>query len=147
MRTVVARGGTCRREPDIFIRRIPPTAAHFGSQRVRQAYDEFARPGRLAIWLMILPAILLGRRRLLRAGTVAAVSIVVAEIGRRSSNGRHHFHWSSSWAAPLWVGERAVCAWVAVLCRARGGVRYGDGRLRRAANRTGRLRRDLGPAS
>jgi hypothetical protein len=36
--------------------------------------------------------------------------------------------------APLWVVERAVCSWLALWARARGGVPYRDGRLRKAAS-------------
>jgi hypothetical protein len=45
--------------------------------------------------------------------------------------------------APLWLAERAVCSWLAVGARLRGGVRYGDGRLPLAAH----PRRALRPAA
>jgi hypothetical protein len=44
--------------------------------------------------------------------------------------------------APLWVLERGVCAWLAVLQRLRfGGVRYGDSVIPRAAHSERALRR------
>ena len=33
---------------DLYVARAPPSAAHFRSQRVRQAYDDFAIPARMA---------------------------------------------------------------------------------------------------
>ncbi len=42
--------------------------------------------------------------------------------------------------APLWLAERAVCSWLAVGSRLRGGVRYGDRRLRLAAHSARELR-------
>lgn len=141
MRTVEARGGRCRRCPDLLVRRLPPTTEHFAGQRVRQAYDELARPARLLTWLSVLPALLLGRQRGRRAALVAAAAIMTAERGRRVDGGRQYFPWTSSLLAPLWVAERAVCSWLALAARARGGVRYADGRLRRAATPLAQLRR------
>ena len=134
MRTVEASGGRCLRRPDLYVRRIPPTTRHFLGQRVRQAYDEWARPLRLAMWLSVLPALALSRHRRAAVLTSAATLIGVAEAGRRTSGGRTRFHWTCSAFAPLWVAERAVCAWLAVLARCRGGVPYAGGRLQRAAN-------------
>ena len=56
VRTVVAAGGREVLLDDLFVARRPPTSRHFWSQRVRQAYDELARPGRLAWQLALLPA-------------------------------------------------------------------------------------------
>jgi hypothetical protein len=47
VRTVEAVGGRSVSAPDLFVRRLPPETPHFWGQRVRQAYDEFARPLRL----------------------------------------------------------------------------------------------------
>ncbi|MFI6026574.1 glycosyltransferase [Amycolatopsis magusensis] len=63
IRTVQARGGTVRHAPALLVRRLPPAARVFLSQRVRQAYDSFAQPARLAAELAILPvAAALARR-------------------------------------------------------------------------------------
>ncbi|WP_314149854.1 glycosyltransferase family 2 protein, partial [uncultured Leifsonia sp.] len=59
IRTVRAAGGRHLAADDLFVRRRPPTARHFASQRVRQAYDSLAQPARLAAELLILPAVLL----------------------------------------------------------------------------------------
>ncbi|MDP9416448.1 MAG: glycosyltransferase family 2 protein, partial [Actinomycetota bacterium] len=65
MRTVRAYGGVVLRPLDVYVVRRPPEARRFLSQRVRQAYDDLAQPGRLAAELGIVPAVLtaLARRR------------------------------------------------------------------------------------
>jgi glycosyl transferase family 21 len=145
MRTVRASGGRVASPLDLYVRRMPPSAAHFLSQRVRQAYDDFALPGRMALWLSVVPtgAALLQRRRygLLGLG-VAVAPVAIAEAGRRRAGGRRVFPPSTSWFAPLWLTERAVCAWVAVANRAlRGGQPYGAMRIARAATPPRQLRR------
>jgi hypothetical protein len=55
VRTVLAGGGRELVAQDLYIKRLPPPAGHFLSQRVRQAYDEWARPGRLLVQLNLFP--------------------------------------------------------------------------------------------
>ena len=113
----------------------PPSLRHFYGQRVRQAYDSFAQPGRLAAELALLPLVVAGTARTRMAMPVAAgVAIMMAERGRRRDGGRTVYPWSRALYAPLWVAERAVCSWLAVGCFLRGGVRYSGGRLRTAAH-------------
>lgn len=143
IRTVRAAGGTIVEAPDLYVRRLPPTARHFRSQRVRQAYDDFSLPARFAVELALGPAIVIAvsRRRLwpLVAGTVGAVA--VAEWGRRRAGGRAAFAASASAFAPAWVIERAACVWAAVALRAlRGGVPYAGWVVRRAATSERELR-------
>lgn len=148
IRTVRAVGGVCAARPDIFVRRLPPTTGHFVGQRVRQAYDEFARPWRLAAFLAVAPtAIVTARRRPFALALVAAGTVAIGEAGRRSNGGRTHFPVSTSWFTPLWLLERAVCAWAALWMRARGGVVYHGRRLPRAANAPGDLRRRVGSST
>lgn len=107
-----AVGGTVVAVPGLYVRRLPPTARHFWSQRVRQAYDSFAVPGRLAAELALLPmAVASAARR--RAGPLVAaggLAVAVAEVGRRRAGGAAVFPASSSVLAPLWLAERAVCS-------------------------------------
>lgn len=126
VRTVKAAGGTEACPLDLYVLRRPPSTARFWSQRVRQAYDEHARPLRLIAWLAVLPAILLGTQRSVWVSVAAsAVVIIAAEIGRRRAGGAQVFPFTASLAAPLWVCERAVCAWLAVVARfALGGIPY-----------------------
>jgi hypothetical protein len=136
IRTVQAAGGTVHTPLDLYVARRPPSTAHFLSQRVRQAYDDFAIPARMGVWLSILPATawLLARRRGRWVGAGAAASVALAELGRRRANGRDHFPPSGSLLAPAWLTERAICSWLAVGAKARGGVRYGEVRLPVAGN-------------
>lgn len=143
VRTIEAAGGLSATPLDLFVERRPPTARHFLSQRVRQAYDEWARPKRLLTQLTLLPAAFaLARSGRLRLAGAAIVAIVAAEAGRRRGGGRAAFPASSSLWAPAWLAERAITAWLAVgsrlIC---GGVRYRNGRLRHAATPRGKLER------
>lgn len=142
VRTVIAAGGKEAVRPGVYVRRLPSTVSHFWSQRVRQAYDEFARPFRLVIQLSILPAaffLWLWHPWLLAA--VVMLVIGMAEIGRIKSGGRKFFPADASLFAVLWLGERAVCSWLAVGSRVfLGGVRYKGTLLRRAATSPGVLR-------
>jgi hypothetical protein len=150
MRTVSGAGGTVLTPLDLYVARCPPSSAHFFSQRVRQAYDDFAIPVRLAFFLAALPWALrqaAARRRSAAArslGAAALALIAAAEAGRRRAGGGERFPASSSLLAPAWVAERSLCAWLAVAARLRGGVRYGDVRLRRAASSPRALRRRYG---
>jgi hypothetical protein len=151
--TVLAAGGRQMWAPEIFVRRLPPTARHFWSQRVRQAYDELARPHRLLVFLPVIPAMvaLAVRRRRAAAGRRVAAGVVLvmtaAELGRRFHGGRRYFPARCSLAAPLWVTERAVCSWAALVARARGGVEYGGCRFRRAALTSRQRRRTIAARS
>ncbi|MEU8425124.1 glycosyltransferase family 2 protein [Micromonospora sp. NPDC048835] len=143
IRTVRAHGGTEATPAWLYVRRLPPDAAHFRGQRVRQAYDDLAQPARLLTALAVLPALaaaVASRRGGLLLGAVAGV-VAVAETGRRRANGRLVFPPTTALAAPLWLLERGVCGWLAVARRALfGGVRYGDTRIRHAATPTPQTR-------
>jgi hypothetical protein len=136
VRTVLAAGGSEACPLDLFVRRLPPSSGHFWSQRVRQAYDEIARPERLAVWLSVLPIVL----GLLAAGprwavpTVAGLIIAIAEAGRRRAGGAQVFPFAASLVAPLWVCERAICSWIALAAYLTwGGIPYRGRIVRRAA--------------
>jgi hypothetical protein len=144
VRTVVAAGGRATRLDDVYVRRLPPSTDHFWSQRVRQAYDELARPVRLLFWLSLLPATILlaATSHMAWIAAAAALGVLVAEIGRRRAGGGRIFRPGTSLAAPLWMFERAICAWLAVFVRAfRGGIAYHGARIRRAATPLRVLRR------
>ncbi|MDP9312821.1 MAG: glycosyltransferase family 2 protein [Chloroflexota bacterium] len=136
VRTIRAAGGAEAVPLDLFVRRIPPTAQHFWSQRVRQAYDEFARPLRFVVWLAVLPvAITLSLRRAWALLSVSAVACIgLAEIGRRRGGGLAVFPASAALLAPLWVLERTICTWLALGARLLlGGVPYHGKLVLRAA--------------
>jgi hypothetical protein len=143
MRTIRAAGGTVLNPLDLYVVRRPPSAEHFMSQRVRQAYDDFAIPARMATWLALPPALAVATARGNRRAPIAAmaVSVALAELGRRRAGGRRYFPASSSLLAPLWIFERSASSWLAVRDRLlRGGVPYGDGIVPRAASSMRRLR-------
>ena len=147
VRTVLAAGGTEAVLLDLFVRRRPPPAQHFWSQRVRQAYDELARPVRLGVWLSVLPLVmalvLTQRWRLLTL--LLGSTIGLAECGRRRGNGETVFPRSASLLAPAWVAERAVCSWLALGARlVYGGIPYHGTIIARPATSMRELRRRHG---
>lgn len=146
IRTIAAAGGLVDRRPDLYVLRLPPSATRFVEQRVRQAYDDLARPSRLSIALATVPlgvAAVRGRRwGLLLAGAAAAIGL--AETGRRRNGGRAHIPATTSLFAPLWMVERGICAWAAVASRVLlGGCAYRGAIIRRAATPRRVLRRRL----
>lgn len=142
VRTLIAAGGNEHLALDLNVRRIPPTTAHFRSQQIRQAYDEFARPGRLVVSLAVLPAVISCtlRRRFgwLAAGSAAVT--VAAEAGRRVGDGRPWYPATSAPLAPPWLLWRSLCSWAALGARLRGGARYRGHRLPHAATPLRHLR-------
>jgi hypothetical protein len=150
IRTVRAAGGREAAPLDLYVARVPPSSAHFWGQRTRQAYDDFALPLRMAIWLAVVPLLVVASRFSVPRGRkgafrlrlgAAGLAIGLAEVGRRRAGGAAVFPVSSSFLAPVWILERAVCAWLAVLQRLRyGGVRYGDSVIPRAAHSERQLR-------
>jgi len=143
MRTIRAAGGRVATPLDLYVSRRPPSAAHFLSQRVRQAYDDFAIPARIGAFLALAPLAAHSSRRgrVHRLLVGALASMVLAEIGRRRAGGATRFPLSGSLLAPAWVAERSLCSWLALAAKLRGGVPYGGGRLRHSATPLRRLRR------
>lgn len=148
MRTIRAAGGTVLTLLDLYVARRPPTTAHFRSQRVRQAYDDFAIPARIGFFLAVLPlalAELATLRHRPAAGrdlaTAALALTLAAEGGRRRAGGASRFPAASALLAPAWVAERSLCAWLALAARLRGGVCYGEARLGHSATSSRALRR------
>lgn len=152
IRTIKAAGGRERIVPDLFVARRPPRTEHFLKQRVRQAYDDFAQPWRLAAELALLPAMAAWayaaarhRRRAAAACTgffiFAALATGIAEAGRRRNNGVDVFPLRATLFAPLWALERALCIWASLGYRIAGGVPYAGVRLKLAAHPERELRR------
>lgn len=145
IRTVTAAGGLEKRLPALFIARRPPTSRHFLRQRVRQAYDSFAQPGRLCVELALAPmlaGVLIRAPRLALPAAlgIAVAAMALAEVGRRRHRGRSVFPARTVLFAPLWVAERAGCSWMALVLRMRGGVPYAGTRLKTAAHSITELR-------
>jgi hypothetical protein len=142
MRTIRAAGGKVATPLDLYVARRPPSAAHFLSQRVRQAYDDFAIPARIGTFLALAPLAAHSLRRggIHRLAIGALASMVIAEIGRRRAGGATRFPLSGSLLAPAWVAERSLCSWLALVAKLRGGVLYGGRRLGHSATPLRRLR-------
>jgi hypothetical protein len=144
VRTIVAAGGREAVPLGVYVRRLPSSTGHFLSQRVRQAYDELARPARMVLWLSIVPLLwtIARRRDVIAAAALVSVSIVLAETGRRRAGGRAVFPASASLLAPLWILERAFSAWLALSARIfLGGIPYRRVIVRSAASSMRELRR------
>jgi hypothetical protein len=154
-RTLRAAGGRELRVPDLYVRRLPPTARHFLGQRVRQAYDDLAQPPRLVAEAAVAPAVLVLAALARRPGTGRAARrglalltiapVLLAELGRRRAGGAAVYPRTAALWAPLWVAERAVCVWLALGRRLSGGVPYGGQRLRVAAHSLRELRSRVRP--
>jgi len=142
MRTIRAAGGTVLTPLDLYVARKAPSAAHFLSQRVRQAYDDFAIPARLGAFLAVGPlaAALLRRGKGRHLQLAALFAIGIAELGRRRAGGVDRFPFTGALLAPAWIAERSVCAWLALGSRLRGGAPYGGQRLRHSASSMRQLR-------
>jgi hypothetical protein len=141
IRTVRAHGGSERRPPGLYVRRLPPDSRHFWGQRVRQAYDDTAQPLRMAVFLSVLPALAAAvawrgtRGAAAWAAGCAAATMGLAEAGRRRAGGAQVFPATASLFAPVWVLERGTCSWLAVATLVgRGGIMYSGRRIRRAAH-------------
>jgi hypothetical protein len=132
VRTAQAHGLRVVNAPHLVVLRTPPTGEHFWSQRVRQAYDDFAQPARLVAELALLPvlvAIAARRPQLLLVPMAAAVGL--GEVGRRRFRVVPAPRTSALWC-PVWLLERSVCVWIALGSWSRGGVRYHGRRVRDA---------------
>jgi hypothetical protein len=143
-RTLEARGERVV-TAKVVVERCPPSVPHFWSQRVREAYDDLAQPGRLGAELALLPGLaVLGSRRPLGLVAAALTAVALASLGRQRLGARGIPASVALWA-PIWVLERSVCVWLALACRATGGVSYCGTRLPRSAHSLRALRRRSPP--
>jgi hypothetical protein len=147
-RTVRAVGGTVTVPLDLYVRRRPPSTRQFFAQRIRQAYDELARPLRLTAQLAILPALIAARRSPTVLSAGAMLLLLVTEAGRRRGGGARYFPASAVPFVLPWLLERGVCSWLAVASQLLfGGIPYRGRVVPRAAHSTAALRRQLQPSA
>ena len=136
LRTVRAAGGTVLTPLDLYVRRLPPDTGHFLGQRVRQAYDEFARPARLAVSLALLPAaVALAARRRWRPLAGAAGLAWRRRTGRRRAGGRAVFPPPAACCAVL-AAERSASSLLAVHARLFGAAPHTPAGARQRRPRT-----------
>jgi hypothetical protein len=137
VRTVVAAGGRESVLLDAYVLRRAASTRHFWSQRIRQAYDEFARPIRFAWQLALLPLtiVLALRGQWFVIAVLLVAAIALAQVGRARGGGARYFPATAPLFAPAWLAERAICSWLALLSKlVFGGVRYRGKVLSLAAN-------------
>jgi hypothetical protein len=132
IRHFIVQGASVCHANDFFILKRPPTLSKWREQRPRQAYEDFVMRTKTLAFMAVLPlgaiaSWLWGAGALLSyAGAVAAVSIVLAERGRRGA-AKEFFPASVTLHAPLWVLERAVSVYWALYWRIfHGGYPFGD---------------------
>ena len=144
VRTVLASGGRERVLYGAYVLRRPSTTRHFWSQRVRQAYNEIARPTRFVVQLAVLPIVLalVITHHWIAIAIGAAAIVAAAEIGRRREGATRVF--------PAALRSSPRCGSPSALCAAGshsgariflGGVPYRGTILHRAATPMRVLRR------
>jgi hypothetical protein len=112
--------------PELFVRRCPPQLREWIRERPREADLDFNVPVKAAFFFALIPmAILLafvgdGRVAVGYSGAVAFASIVLAVRGRIGAGA--FFPLRACLFAPLWVFERSVSVYLALLQRMRGTV-------------------------
>lgn len=143
IRTIKAGGGRVLYKNDLFVRRVPPSTRHFWSQRIRQAYDDYAQPARLVFFTALLPLlIIIAIYALLLIPLLLILAIAIAEMGRRKYGGQCVIAANCSFFAPIWLMERGICTWLALFNKLiKGGVNYNHATISKAANPIGAIRR------
>lgn len=112
--------------PELFVRRCPPQLGEWLRERPREAVLDFDFPAKSAFFFALIPmAILLammggGRLAIGYTSAVAFASIVMAVRGRMGAGA--FFPLRACLYAPLWVLERSVSVYWALLLRMRGNV-------------------------
>ncbi|MEJ7559619.1 MAG: hypothetical protein WKF66_15025 [Pedobacter sp.] len=145
IRTVKAGNGKVLGKPELLIRRLPPSSKHFWSQRVRQAYDDYAQPARWLFFVAFIPTlIVLASFSLWLILVIVVAAIAIAEVGRQKFGGIKVFSISCSFFAPVWLLERGICTWLAIFNKfLKGGVRYSGSVISNAANPISKIRQRL----
>jgi hypothetical protein len=111
---------------ELFVRRCPPRLGEWLRERPREADHDFNIPSKSAFFFALIPmAILLaliggGRIAAGYTGAVAFASIVLAVRGRMGAGA--FFPLRACLYAPLWVFERSLSVYWALLWRMRGRV-------------------------
>jgi hypothetical protein len=117
--------------PDVFVRRLPPSADQWMRDRARLADEEFNFPIKTAFFLALIPlAILLAAAGGIRlaggyASAIAFASIALAVRGRVGAS--PFFPLRACLYAPLWVLERSLSVYWALFRKLRS-AEFGAGR-------------------
>src|SRR5205085_3258830 len=125
VRRLSSRGAEVHSASDLFVRRYPPRFSEWLRQRPRQADDDFSMPVKTAFFFALIPMALMlalfGGLRLAEgyAGAVAFASLTLALRGRIGAS--RFFPLRICLFAPLWVFERSVSVYWALLRKVSGG--------------------------
>jgi len=125
VRRLQSVGAEIRSPDDLFVRCEPPSIGSWLRDRARQAGDDFSMPVKTAFFFAMIPLITLlasfGGARLAGsyAGAVAGVSLLLAVRGRSGASGV--FPLRACLFAPLWILERSVSVYWALLRKMSGG--------------------------
>jgi len=125
-RRLAAQGAEVFSAVRVFVRRVPPALAQWVRGLPRQAEQEFAIPARAALFFMLVPIAislaLLAGPSLAGAflGTVAFASVALAVRGRIGAS--RFFPLRACFFAPLWILQRSVSVYWALLWRVSGAV-------------------------
>jgi hypothetical protein len=125
-RALSSQGAEIVSASDLFVRRCPPRLDEWLRERPREADRDFNIPSKSAFFFALIPmAILLaliggGRIAAGYTGAVAFASIVLAVRGRMGAGA--FFPLRACLYAPLWVLERSVSVYWALLRKVRGNV-------------------------
>jgi hypothetical protein len=124
VRRLASQGAEVFTSMRLFVRRIPPRFSDWIRGLPRRAEQEFTMPAKAALFFMLMPALiavaLLGGARM--AGTVAgAISFASVALALRGRIGAGRFFpWRACFFAPLWVLQRSLSVYCALLWRVSG---------------------------
>lgn len=110
---------------EIFVRRIPPALSQWFRDLPRHAGEDLEIPAKAAFFFVLLPVAivfaLLGGFRFAAAysGAIAFASVALAVRGRIGT--APFFPWRACLFAPLWLFERSISVYWALLWRVSGG--------------------------
>jgi len=124
VRRLSSQGAEIHTGPDLFVRRRPPQLGDWLRERTRQAEDDFAMPLKTAFFFALIPiAVLLtlfGGVRL-AAGYCGAIAFAAVALAVRGRIGAATvFPLRACFYAPLWVMERSVSVYWALILKMRG---------------------------
>ncbi|HEY6844332.1 MAG TPA: hypothetical protein VI391_09200 [Thermoanaerobaculia bacterium] len=125
VRRLASQGAEVFSAVKVFVRRLPPALSHWLRNLPRQAEQEFAIPAKAALFFMLLPIaialVLIAGTSIAGSflGTIAFVSIALAVRGRIGAS--RFFPLRACFFAPLWILQRSLSVYLALVWRFRGG--------------------------
>lgn len=122
--SLAAHGAEVYAAADVFVRREPRALGEWLAQRPRVAGNDFTFPVKTAFFLALLPLLLLlavAGGAQLAGGCAGAISFAAVGLAIRGRTGAASFFpWRACLFAPLWILERSVSVYWALLRRLSG---------------------------